>query len=273
MKNVTTLEEEILALSIEEVRSELVNREIELTTDADLVAYGIRGEDEVEQEILSLSHDDVKKQLFRKGIEPCTDGELDIFKQVIMREPGVSVSDFSREMKWKEQKKEKQIVNLFNLFVEKVARPPVLAPIALALGFGIGAIGLPVSSTSIGTGSLAELILSENPDLESLPDISNEFQTVFALRSSPHVLISHEVVDSAVVKDLGFTQKDVLISSYGGAKKVKLDESIVLYKSPSKSDSIGVIDGDQEISVRIGETIDGWSYIESKNFTGWVILP
>lgn len=88
------LEDEILGLSIEEVRSELVDRGIELTLDADLIYYGVTAgktpavvEDELEREILSLNHDDVKQQLLHTGFVPCTDGELEnIFKRVISRE-------------------------------------------------------------------------------------------------------------------------------------------------------------------------------------------
>lgn len=89
--NITTsdsLEDEIMSLSIEEVRSELDAQGIGLTSNDDLDSYGII-EDKLEMEVLSLSHADVKKQLHCSGIDPCTDNELEnIFIEMVYRGAG-----------------------------------------------------------------------------------------------------------------------------------------------------------------------------------------
>ena len=89
------LEDEIMRLSITEVRSELAESGIELTSSEDLVSYGIISEnisasieDQLEREILSLKYDDVRQQLFHTGFSPCTDDELEnIFIETIFHEP------------------------------------------------------------------------------------------------------------------------------------------------------------------------------------------
>lgn len=82
-----SLEDEIMSLSIEEVRSELDAQGIGLTSNDDLDSYGIIA-DELEMEVLSLSHADVKSQLHFSGIDPCTDSELEnIFIEMVCRDP------------------------------------------------------------------------------------------------------------------------------------------------------------------------------------------
>lgn len=72
------LEKEILSLSIDEVRSELLKNGMNLTDDSDLRKYGVHSQkvDDHEKEILDLSHEEVKAALKEASITPCRDEDL-----------------------------------------------------------------------------------------------------------------------------------------------------------------------------------------------------